>query len=94
MKLGKFLILETLPQKTNISLKHSELLKNHKNNLFFVQFKHLKSTFTFLDSPALSSQKVKILIFGLFDKWRWGPFGLFTLLGIFLFDRFSKDMTI
>ena len=32
----------------NISLKHLKLPKNHfKTNLFFVQLKHLKSTFTF-----------------------------------------------
>ena len=39
---------ETSPQKKNISLKHLKLPKNNfKTNLFFVQLKHLKSTFTF-----------------------------------------------
>ena len=39
---------EPLPQKKNVSLKHLKLPKNHyKANLFFVQMKHLKSTFTF-----------------------------------------------
>ena len=50
-KFGKrenFEFLETSPRrKKNISLKHSILPKNHlKTNLFFVQLKHLKSTFT------------------------------------------------
>ena len=36
------------PSKKTISLKHLKLPKNHfKSNLFFVQLKHLKSTFTF-----------------------------------------------
>ena len=48
MKLGKFRILGTPPQKKNISLKHLKLPKNHfKTNLFFVQLKHLNSTYTF-----------------------------------------------
>ena len=37
------------PLKKNISLKHLKLSKNNfKTNLFFVQLKHLKSTFTFV----------------------------------------------
>ena len=36
------------PQKKYMSLKHLKLPKNYfKTNLFFVQLKHLKSTFSF-----------------------------------------------
>ena len=69
-KLGKFLNFGNPHQKKNISLKHLKLPKNHfKTNLFFVQPKHLKSTFTFGKTLKIRTppyQKVQILNFGLF----------------------------
>ena len=64
------------PSEKNISLKHLKLPKNHfKANLFFVQLKHLKSSFTFgkkmkINAPP-SYQKVQISNFGLFDFLCW-----------------------
>ena len=58
-------------RRKNISLKHSKFPKNHfKTNLFFVQRKHLKSTFTFGKNKNIASptsyQKVQILDFLIF----------------------------
>ena len=47
-EIGKIWNFGNPPSGKNISLKHLKLPKNHfKTNLFFVQLKHLKSSFTF-----------------------------------------------
>ena len=67
----QFWIFGTPPKKTKHKLKRLKLHINHfKTNLFFVQLKHLKSTFTFgrnlnIWTPP-SYQKARILNFVLF----------------------------
>ena len=99
--LGKIWIWENFefgeppPQrKKNRSLKHLKLPKNHfKTNLFFIQLKHLKSTFTFGNPP--SYQKVHILNCGLFDShcWPFPHFGLFPLFVTFFNSEASLMLT-
>ena len=99
---GKILNFGNPPlRKKNISLKHLKLPKNHfKTNLFFVQLKHLKSTFTFGKkwkySLPPSYQKVQISNFGLFDFLCWPlppPFGLFPLFVTFSNSEASLSKT-
>ena len=90
LKLRKFWILGTPPQKKIISLKHLKFTKNHfKTNLFFVQLKHLKSTFLFGTNMKIhTSNPLHILNCGLFDFRRWSPpFGLFPLIGAFFISQ-------
>ena len=67
------------PQIWNISLKHLKLPKNQfKTNVFFLQLKYLKCTFTFGEKmkiwpPPPSYQKVHILNCGLFYLRHWPP---------------------
>ena len=67
-KYGKFSILGTPPQKKIISLKHLKFTKNHfKTNLFFVQLKHFKSTFTF--GKKMKIKPPPLLSKGNFKTW-------------------------
>ena len=95
MKLGKIWIFGTPLKTRNISLKHLKLPKNHfKTNLFFVQLKHWKSTFTFggkikIKPSPPSYQKVQISNLGLFD-FSWWPLPPFSDFFQFLLHIFIQ----